>query len=310
MKIIEDICTTHESFPNVVMTIGSFDGVHLGHQRILEKVVLDARADNGTAALLTMKPHPREFFTPEHAPNLLTSNTKKLQLLENVGIDVVFILNFGVEQANLQPLQFIDEIILKRCHAKEIVVGHDFCFGKDAMGDYSLLSKTCGDLGIKTSLIPPLYIRGERVSSTLIRECILQGDLDAVKNFLGRRYSIVGEVISGRGIGKSLGFPTANIKPYHNAVPAQGVYIAQAFIDDNPFQAAVNIGIAPTIRQEDLTIEAYLLDFAGDVVGKNIEIEFIRRIRPEQKYATYEELVSQINEDVEEVRRHFDFNKL
>lgn len=305
MNVIEDVRTVDRAFPHVVLTIGSFDGVHLGHRRILDDVVSAARASLGTAALLTMRPHPREFFDPDHAPNLLTSEAKKLELLRDAGLDVMFVLPFNGEVASMEPLEFVERIVCERCRARELVVGHDFCFGRQAQGDYELLAEVGPRYGFTVRQAPPLLVDGERVSSTLIRERILQGDLDKTERFLGRKYSIRGEIVGGRGIGRKLGFPTANIKPHHSAVPAQGVYVAEALMDGERYAAAVNIGIAPTIRQEDLTIEAFLLDFAKDILGYEIELVFHRRLRPEKKFPSYDALIEQIAKDVAVVRDYF-----
>lgn len=305
MRVIEDVLQAEQEFEGLAMTVGSFDGIHLGHQAILDAVVAASKEMNGTAAVLTMDPHPREFFSRDHAPNLLTSTKKKFQLLENAGIDVVFVLKFNRETADIEAADFIKRILHDRCHAKAVVVGHDCRFGKGALGDFELLRDSGPEYGFGVRQIPPLFVESERVSSTLIRERILQGDLDAVERLLGRKYSLTGEVVAGRGLGATIGFPTANIKPDHSAVPAQGVYIAEVVIDGTRHPAAVNIGIAPTIRQEDLTIEAHILDFDQDIRGAEIEVVFHQRIRPEKKFPNVEALVEQIHRDVEETQRHF-----
>lgn len=305
MDIIEDIRKSVPEYPGIVLTVGSFDGIHLGHRSILERVVARAKETGGTPALLTMQPHPREYFARDNAPNLLTSLEKKEQLLDEAGIEVLYILPFDADTAGMQATSFIRTILHDACHAQAIVVGHDCRFGKGAEGDIALLEHAGPEYGFTVEEVPPLIIESERVSSTLIRERVLQGDLAKAESLLGRRYSIMGTVERGRGIGTTLGFPTANIKPHHSAVPAQGVYIAEALINGRRIPAAVNIGIAPTIRQEDVTIEAHLLDFSEDIAGQTIEIVFHKRIRPEKKFAGREELVEQIARDVSDVREYF-----
>ena len=305
MDVVEDIRRSDTNYPNVVMTVGSFDGIHLGHRSILERVVSKAREIGGTPAVLTMQPHPREFFAPGQAPNLLTSFAKKRQLLEEAGIEVLYVLPFDRDTADMEPKAFVEEILCGHCHATAIVVGHDCRFGKGAQGDFEYLENAAPKYGFSVEEVPPLYVETERVSSTLVRERVIQGDMARVETLLGRKYSVLGEVQPGRGIGVTLGFPTANIKPDHNAVPAQGVYIAEALVKGRRLPAAVNIGIAPTIRHEDVTIEAHLLDFSEDITGCEIEIVFHRRIRPEKKFAGREELQEQIGRDVEAVRAHF-----
>ena len=305
MHIIDDIHTTNEVFPKVVLTVGSFDGVHQGHQRIITQLVDRAKSINGTPALLTMCPHPREFFSPNNVPNLLTSFDKKMELLEQAGIEVVFIMPFNAETAAIEPESFVRDILRDRCHVHSLIVGHDCRFGKKAQGDYNLLEAMAEECGYDVVQISPVLIEAERVSSTLIRERILLGDLPSVKTLLGRPYSISGKVTSGRGIGKTIGFPTANIHPYHTAIPAQGVYIAESIVEGKRYPSAVNIGIAPTIRNEDITIETHILDFDENIHGKDIQIQFLKRLRPEKKFPNKEALIKQINVDVEAVRTFF-----
>ena len=305
MKVIEDVKHSTQSFPSVVLTMGSFDGVHRGHQRVLAELLQVARTIGGTAGVLTMRPHPREFFAPGHAPNLLTTDGKKLELLEDAGVDVVFYLSFDVDMANMAPGEFLEAIVHGRCHAVQTVVGHDCRFGKDGAGDYEFLVEMGRRHGHKVTRVPAFIIDGERVSSTLIRERLLEGDLAQVEAFLGRKYSVVGEVIAGRGIGAKLGFPTANIAPHHTAAPAQGVYAAEVLMNDSRYPAAVNLGIAPTIRHQDTVVEAHLLDFHEDVRGRVIEIVFHKRLRPEKKFSSHHELSVAIRRDVEAVREYF-----
>jgi len=305
MKVIEDVRRTEERFPHVVLTAGSFDGVHLGHQRVLHELTRRARQAKGTAAVMTMRPHPREFFAPGHAPNLLTSDRKKLELLAQMGIDVVFILPFTEGVARLGPAVYVETIVDQRCHAGEMVIGHDFRFGREAQGDYALLCEMGSKLGFSVFQVPPLMLDGERVSSTVIRERLLEGDLDEAERFLGRKYSILGEVVAGRGIGVTLGFPTANIRPHHTAIPAQGVYAAEVLIGKERYPAAVNIGIAPTIRHDDVVIEAFILGFDRSIRGCEIEVVFHKRLRPEKKFSSHDELIAAIRHDVEAVTAHF-----
>ncbi len=305
MRIIEDARRAMEFFPNVALTIGSFDGIHLGHQRIIAEVIRAARAMNGTAAVMTLRPHPREFFAPANAPNILISHAKKEEILAQLGVDVLYVLPFTADVASMTPDAFLQEILLDRCRAKALVVGHDFSFGKNASGDFTFLQQKAAEYGFEVRQAPQVVVQGERVSSTLIRERILQGEVDRVEALLGRKYSIVGEVIPGRGVGAKLGVPTANVSPHHNAVPAHGVYVAHAVIEGSAFPAAVNIGVAPTVRNEDIVIEAHLLDFSKNVIGKRIEIVFHKRLRPEKKFPSIHALIEAINADIATVRRHF-----
>ena len=303
--VIDDVTKTKQAFPHVALTVGSFDGVHLGHQHILAHVLDAARADAGTAAVMTMRPHPRQYFAPDRAPNLLTPDAKKVELLARFGVEVVYFMPFDTHTANLEPEQFLAEILVGRCGARKLFVGHDFRFGKAARGDFDLLLRYRSEYGYSVKEVPPLVLDGERVSSTLIRERVIEGDLAGAERFLGRKYSIVGEVVEGRRLGAQLGFPTANVRPDQSAVPAHGVYVAEVRIDGRLIPSAVNIGIAPTIRHEDIMIEAHLLDFEGELRGREIEIVFHRRLRPEFKFPSREALVEQIARDIDTTRSYF-----
>jgi len=305
IRVVDDIRATSIEHTHHVLTIGSFDGVHVGHRAILEAVVRRAKAIGGAAAVLTLRPHPREFFSPGHAPSLLTHDAKKLELFDAAGIGAVFVLRFNEDVAALEPEDFVREIVVDRCRARAVVVGHDFRFGRGARGDFDLLRGLAPKHGFDVEQVPPLLMDGERVSSTLIRERLLLGDLEKAEAFLGRPYSLVGRVVPGRHIGSTIGFPTANVRPHHSAIPAQGVYVCEAKLGAAAYPAAVNIGVAPTIRNEDLTIEAFLLDFHGAIEGEEIELVFRKRLRSEIKFPTVHDLIAQIRADVDAVRMFF-----
>ncbi len=302
MNVIDDVRTFDGRYPNLALTIGSFDGVHLGHRRILETLCAEARAADGAAAVMTMRPHPRRHFSPERAPNLLTSDAQKFRLFAQASVDAAFVLPFDATVAAMEPEAFLEEIVVQRCGATRLVVGHDFRFGKGARGDYDFLCAAAPAYGLRVQQIEPLLVDGERVSSTVIRECILEGDLTGAERYLGRKYAIEGAVRTGRGIGRKLGYPTANLHPGDYVIPAHGVYAARAYLGGESYVAAVNIGIAPTIRHEDTVIEAFLLDFSRNIEGQSIELEFHVHLRPERKFATTDALIDQIAKDVEDVR--------
>jgi riboflavin kinase/FMN adenylyltransferase len=303
MNIIEDIRTDEIDLPNLVLTIGSFDGVHLGHRTILDQVVDRARRIDGKAAVLTLRPHPRAYFSPDDAPPMLTSDSKQTELLAGTGLDALLILPFDKNTASLTPEDFVQEVIVDACGAKELVVGHDFRFGKAARGDYDLLEQMGADLGFRVSEAPAFRVDGIRVSSTALRERLQAGDIPGVTQLLGRPFSLTGTVVSGRRIGRTLGFPTANISPHHTATPASGVYCCEARVLEQTFAAAVNIGVAPTVRDADFAIEAFLLDFDGELRGEDIEVCFHQRLRDEQRFPSKETLVEQITLDVASVRQ-------
>jgi len=236
---------------------------------------------------------------------LLTTDRQKIRLLEQAGMDAVFFLPFNADVANLEPERFVNEVLRDKCHMTALIVGHDFRFGKGARGDYGLLEWLAPTVGFRVAQMEPLLLQGERVSSTAIRERILEGDLEQAERFLGRKYALAGRIGRGRGIGKTLGFPTANIMAPNSVIPPHGVYAALARIEGDELPAAVNIGIAPTIRQEDVVVEAHLIDFVGDVSDTEIELEFHYRLRPEKKFPSRDELIAQIRADVDFIRRYF-----
>jgi len=306
MELIEDIRKTKVLDKNLVLTIGSFDGVHLGHVEILKEVVSLAHSHKGTPCVMVLRPHPRTYFSPDTPLNILTCEEKQEKLFKEIGIKITAVLPFNQETANLSSEQFITEILLNLEGLRCIIVGHDFRFGKEAKGDFKLLKDFGKKYKFEVKQFPPLVIQGERVSSSLIRELVLEGEMEKVVQFLGRRYSILGKVIPGRGIGRQLGFPTANISPFHNAIPPHGVYSAECVLHDGRvLPAAVNIGIAPTIRQQDFAIEAHILDFDEQILNQNVELVFHKHLRPEKKFSSKEELTQAINEDINAIKHYF-----
>jgi riboflavin kinase/FMN adenylyltransferase len=306
MRVVENILEETLTDISPVVTIGSFDGIHLGHRRILDVLQEKTGHRGGSSVVVTMRPHPRVLFSPEYAANLLTPDEKKIALLREAGMDVVAFLPFTREVAEMPRQAFVEQVLVARCRAKCVVVGHDFRFGCDAAGDYEYLCAAGEQYGFSTVQVPPLHIDGERVSSTSIRERILHGDLDKVERYLGRPYSLCGKVGSGRGVGVQLGFPTANIHPLNSVIPPHGVYAAEVVIEGAERHcAAVNIGIAPTIRDEDITVEAFLLNFTGDLRNRDVEIVLHKRMRPERKFASREELMAAIAQDVAGVAAFF-----
>ncbi|MFA7692941.1 MAG: bifunctional riboflavin kinase/FAD synthetase [Candidatus Hydrogenedentes bacterium] len=302
MEIIEDVRRTERSFEDVVLTIGCFDGVHRGHQKIIQTLMEHADDRKGTAAVMVMEPNPRHYFSSGQASYILTDLPQKARLLEALGVAVLYILPFDEETVTMSPQDFIEKILVERCQAKAIVIGHDFTFGYQAQGNYNDLKQAAQEHGFQLAQVPPLIINGERVSSTLIRERVALGEVEAIDVYLGRSYSLHGTVISGQGIGSTLGFPTANIDIGAACIPAHGVYASEAYVKGTHRKAAVNIGIAPTIRGSRPLVEAHLLDFEENLVGADLEIIFHKRLRPEKKFPSREALVEAIGKDVAMVR--------
>jgi riboflavin kinase/FMN adenylyltransferase len=305
MNVVRDVTTCQCAYPDLVLTIGSFDGVHLGHQKILATVKERARARGGTAGLMSLWPHPRAYFHPEEPVALLTDPAQKESLLEQLGLDVYFVLPFSRTVASLEPLQFLREIVVGKCGATHLVVGHDFSFGAGARGNFALLKEAGPDLGLSAEMVDAVELDGERVSSTRIRAMVCAGDMAGAQRLLGRPYSLAGMVERGRGLGHQLGFPTANIVPAQGLLPALGIYAARVNVDGRAYLAAVNVGIAPTVPHDRPVVEAHLLDFDGPLDGQRLEVELHWRLRPEKRFESMDALKDGIQKDIVTIRQFF-----
>lgn len=306
MDVIHDATACHCDYANLVLTVGSFDGVHLGHQAILKTVIDRARERGGTAALMSLQPHPRVFFQGKEEFALLSDSLQKEALLREAGLDVYFILPFNDHVARMEPGDFVERILVAQCRAVHMVVGDDFCFGAGARGNIDYLRSEGHRHGLSAEVVPPVIAGGERVSSTRIRALVAGGRLEEARILLGRPYAIAGTVARGRGMGKELGFPTANVIPEGMLLPALGIYAARVAIDGRNVMAAVNIGFAPTLPHERPVVEAHLLDFEGELAGRRIEILLHHWLRGEAKFNGLEELKAAIKTDIVNIRAYFE----
>jgi len=307
MRVVEYGQPAGELLSGIVITAGMFDGVHAGHQQIVGEVVRRAARRDGTSAVLTFDQHPSEVVTPHQRVELLTTTDKKLDLISRLGIDVVFLMDFTAELACMSAETFVEEIVVKWCGASEIVLGHDYRFGAGRRGDETMMCRMGDELGFTVSRFEPVRLDGIRVSSSLVRECVVAGRLGDAWRYLGRPYTLTGMVMHGGGVGRELGFPTANILPHHRVMPPDGVYAAEVVLDNGTEQpAAVNIGLRPTIEPSHdevaRSVEAHILDFESDIYGRPIEVAFWQYLRPEHKYETLESLQAAIAADVDRVR--------
>ena len=305
MRIIPDCLAMAELPPPCVLTIGSFDGVHLGHLRLLEVLTAAAKRRHLIPAVMTLRPHPRSFFFPDEPPFLLTAPEQQEALLRQAGVELLYILPFNARTAAMDRQAFF-RLLVDQCRARALVIGHDFRFGRNAEGNYEYLRDAAAGAGVETTQVQALVIGGQTVSSSLVRELVLAGQMEQVPRFLGRPFSLYGTVISGKGLGSRIGYPTANVSAPHALLPAHGVYAATVRLPEGEHRAAaVNIGIAPTLGGNPPTVEAYLLDFSGNLRGRNLEVIFHHRLRPEFRFPSVEALVRAIDADVEAVRRYF-----
>ena len=290
-------------FREAFITIGNFDGVHLGHRSIFQKLIMEARKENRRALLVTFVPHPKMLLHPERRPfYLLTTIEEKIKLLEALGLDGLIIIPFTLEYAQTTAESFIFDVLWKNLQVRKIFIGHDYSFGKDKRGNEDMLKAFGKKLGFDLAVINALAVGDTVVSSTRIRAAILEGDVKTAAMLLGRPYNVSGTVIEGKRRGAALGFPTANIKPNKELLPAKGVYAAIVNLDGKRYNGALSIGLNPTFGDVQLSMEAHLMDFSGDIYGKYVDVLFIERIREERKFPGPEMLSLQIKKDAEEAR--------
>lgn len=296
-----------------VLTIGNFDGVHVGHRAIMDTVIERAKLAGGESVVLTFDPHPRKVLQPDRAPRLLATTEQKLELLAEIGVDVVIIEPFDKQFAGMPPEDFVREIVHRRIDPVEVFVGYDFHFGRDREGSMKLLSETGPQLGFAVTIIPEVKVGERDVNSTRIRDLLAEGEVEEAARLLGRPFAIRSEVRRGDQRGRTLGFPTANLLPENEVLPAPGVYAGYVRIlaEDGPSnpggeamqRAVVNVGKRPTFHtQGQLLAEAHLLDFEGDLYGRLLELSFCHRLRAEQKFPSVDLLREQIAADVVEAR--------
>lgn len=289
-----------------VVTIGSFDGVHLGHQAILQQVKNTAAALGLPSIVMTFEPQPQEYFSGEKAPARLMRLREKIDTLLDFGIDQVVCLQFNRVLRNLTASEFIQQVLVDGLAIKHLIVGDDFRFGCDRSGDFKMLAEFGETCDFRVQDTETLEIDNQRVSSTLVREILQQADFGRASELLGRPFSIRGRVVYGQQLGRELGFPTANVQLNRYSAPLTGVYAVLVDIDGTRYQGAANVGVRPTVG--DLVkpiLEVHLLDFEGDLYGQRIEVEFMHKIRDEVKFTTLDKLVERIQHDVKQIRAWF-----
>jgi riboflavin kinase/FMN adenylyltransferase len=291
----------------IALTIGNFDGVHLGHQAMLERLRREAAARALAAAVMTFEPHPREFFAPDRAPTRLSSLREKLETLAALGVDRTYVCRFTYDLARTPPETFVERVLVRGLGVRWLLVGDDFRFGARRAGDLALLQSMAASGGYVVDSMRSVTVGGRRVSSTAIRAALAEGDLDLASQLLGRPYSISGRVIGGDRIGRTLGFPTANIRMRHNRPPLQGIFAVRVYgIGSSALVGAASLGVRPTIHAHGApTLEVHILDFDRDIYGRYVRVEFLRKLRDELKFSDVETLRKQIARDVEETRIFF-----
>jgi len=305
MKIFHGIENANIARPTV-LTLGVFDGLHLGHQKIMQTVVGRAEAVGATPTAITFDPHPRAVLHPESAPPLLQTLDQRLASFEVLGIEQAIVVAFDREFASQPAEDFLQSIIHDRLHAKEVYLGKGFAFGKNRGGNIGLLRGMGAELGFVADEVGEVQIRGQRISSSAIRELLLAGRINLARRMLGRPYGVEGVIIRGNRRGHTIGFPTANLKPHNRVMPKFGVYATATLVQGVWRRSITNIGVRPTFEKDsEPSIESYLFDFDGDLYGDVLRVRFLHRIRDERKFAGIDELKAQIERDTATARNYF-----
>lgn len=292
----------------IALTIGNFDGVHLGHLAMLARLREVARERSLPACVMTFEPHPREFFAPDQAPTRLTSLREKLELLAAQQVERVYICRFNYQFAQTAAHDFIERMLVRSLAVRWLQVGDDFRFGARRAGDFSMLKQHAPQCGFDVAAMPSVLVDGVRVSSTAVRDALAAGYLDRAARLLGRSYSISGRVVGGDKLGRQLGFPTANIQMKHNRPPLSGIYAVEVDgIDAAPLPGVASLGVRPTVKGKGAAavLEVHLLDFNREIYGRHVRVNFLEKFRDEEKYADLAALTHQIGLDIQRGRDFF-----
>ncbi|MCP4203372.1 MAG: bifunctional riboflavin kinase/FAD synthetase [bacterium] len=319
MKVFDDAWNRKDLPRGAVATVGNYDGVHRGQRAILEKVVARGRELEVPAAVVTFAPHPAKVLWPERAPRCLTTPDQKQRLLSECGIDLAFLVRFDAEFAQTPAREFVERFLHERLDLLEIYVGSRFVFGRGREGDLGLLQRLGGDddRGSHPAWgVEEVTAGGSPISSTRIREAVATGQVELAASMLGRPYEITGTVVHGSGKGHELGWPTINLEHDNELIPAHGVYVSRVRLEDAggelvDHRSVANVGVRPTLHENSPpTVECHLLDFDGDLYGRAVRVEFLKRLRGEQVFSSLESLQAQIEKDVSAARRHFTRNRV
>lgn len=305
MELIRGLHNIQRQHRGCVLTIGNFDGVHLGHQAVLEKVVAIARQRQLPSCVMLFEPQPLELFAGDKAPARLTRFREKYTLLAKLGIDRLLVVNFTPAFASLEPDDFIEQLLLKQLGVEHLIVGDDFCFGKQRKGNYELLALAAERYQFSLCSTSSLILGQQRISSTLIRQALAEDKLMLAQQMLGRPFALTGRVRHGRKLGRDLGFPTANVFLYRCKLPVSGVYAITANTVFGRYFGVANIGHRPTVQGQRRQLEAHLFDFKGDLYGSQIEVTLHKKLRSEQRFDGLAALQQQIAADVAAAKAFF-----
>jgi riboflavin kinase/FMN adenylyltransferase len=309
MKVFNNLDQIEVPFRNAVITIGNFDGVHIGHQALFHEVIEKAEAIGGTSVGMTFDPHPLRVLKQNNHPPLITLYEQKAELIERAGIDILICIPFTLAFAAMSAEEFVRDLLVNKIGVKAIVVGEDYSFGKNREGNIDLLRSYAPKYGFEVIVagwIKSARAMSDRISSTKIRQLVMDGRMEQAEKMLGRNYQIRGKVVTGRDRGgKLLGIPTANINLHDELCPKTGIYAVTVECQGTQYKGVANIGYSPTFEDHEFTVEVHILDFDDNIYGKSIRVNFIKRIRDEVKFANISELIDQINLDIAAARDIF-----
>ena len=282
-----------------VLTLGNFDGLHTGHMKIIRKVVRDAKALGLPSLVYTFDPHPLKVVAPDKCPPLIMTLAEKELILAELGVDYMVPANFTKEFAMKDAREFVEDVLVDGLKAREVVVGHDYAFGRGKRGTIAYLRKLSLEFGFKLSVLPAYKKGGHVVSSSRVRELVTGGKLRAAAELLGRDFAVSGKVVRGRGIGKGIGCPTANLSHANELLPKSGVYAVYATLGSRRLPAVANIGVSPTFGAGELTLEVHIPGFSEEIYGRTLQVTFIRRLRGEREFPSKEALMKRITRDID-----------
>ncbi|TLM68910.1 MAG: bifunctional riboflavin kinase/FAD synthetase [Deltaproteobacteria bacterium] len=302
MKIVRSLNGLRPPAGGTVVTIGNFDGVHLGHREIFRRVVGEARARGGAATVLTFEPHPLRLLAPDKAPPRINTPVEKVRLIRASCIDLLVVLPFTRKLAALPAARFVSDILVGRLGVRHLVIGYDYAFGRNREGDATLLGGAAAEHGFTLEILPPLKAGEEVYSSTRIRRTLLAGDVAGVVRVLGRHFTLDGRVVAGEGRGRQLGFPTANLLTAKELLPRDGVYAVRVRYGRRMYDAVVNLGQRPTFAGSGASLEIHLLDFSGDLYGARLRIYFVERLRDERRFPSVAALQAAVRDDIARAR--------
>jgi riboflavin kinase / FMN adenylyltransferase len=309
MRVVRDLSELREPLHNSAVTIGNFDGIHMAHRELLGRVVRSARELGGISVVVTFDPHPAQVLAPERAPKILTPLPLKTKLIEQEGIDLLAILRFDRELSRLSPEEFVTSILVEKLRAASVHVGSNFRFGHQRAGDTEVLAELGKKGGFQVETLPMIKVRGHRVSSSQVRHFLSDGNVEIAGRMLGRPYLVSGAITSGEGVGHKQTVPTLNLGPVEQQLPKNGVYITRTRLGGTLYDSVTNVGHKPTFGHHRLTVESFLLDFHGEIKAKEMEIEFLLRLREEIKFPSAEALKRQIQKDIQRSLKFFRLTK-